>query len=170
MLDESWLPGIRSDLRSNETACLTHMKNNTFHEEPFVEYFKAWDSYFTIISNFGAKDEYDASSLPSIAAYYNANTKTNNRYDERTGVKSQVSSSSQEPEWKKYLIGAGIVLAAILLLRGCAHGETMDLVKKELNNSKGKRIMWEDPNFIAANMQSEVINASSYPVLSRTLK
>ena len=87
-LNPSDLPDIRRYLREDEHDCLVHIKNNTFKEEPFVDYFVQWEKYIYVLINFPyVKDEYDASSLPTIAKYYNTHTRTYNHYDEGTGKK-----------------------------------------------------------------------------------
>ncbi len=89
-LDPSWKTDIERELRSDEIICLKHIKNNTFEERAFTDYFLHWDQYFYIISRFeGVRDTYDASTLPMIAKYYNNHTYTNNRYDEGTGAKKR---------------------------------------------------------------------------------
>ena len=154
MLDPSWLPGIRSDLYLYEGVCMNHIKNGTFDEQPFIDYFKNWDSYYYIISTYGVKDLYDASNLHAIAEYYNEKTQTTNYYNPSTGVKgtqplkyyqnstSEPTTSSvsdaKEERIKNIALGVGIGIVLLLMIKSCARGEevTNKYTLVDKNNKK----------------------------------
>ena len=185
MLDASWLPDVRRDLYEHEGECMTHISSGTFEEKPFTDYFLSWESYMYILSNNpNEKDWYDAKNLPQIAEYYNEQTRTTNYYDPRTGKKgtqspkyyssSSSSSSDETPSYhetreeiiKKYAIIGGGILLAILLLRGCAHGETMDTKKAKALLNKA-RVECMDQNYTPNGV--DTISPESFPVRRLTI-
>jgi hypothetical protein len=183
-MNPSMLPGILSNLYLYEGACMNHINNGTFDEDPFVEYFKNWDDYYYIISRFGVKDTYDASNLRKIAEYYNEKTKTTNYYNPSTGEKgtqppkyysnggntTTTSTSSSNDDMneriKNIAIGAGIAVAVIFLLRSCARGEEIK-DKYTLVDNNGKKIEFMNNNYQKYDINNEVINPMDYPIKSR---
>ena len=166
----------RIALSEKISECQNHMKNNTFDEDTFKLCFAYFGQYTTMLAQ-GNPDMVDTGPIKEITDYYN-NHSAEHSYNYLTGtygdrIYHYSSSSSSSSDSKKddrnedikmWLSIGAIALFSILVLRSCAHSETMDeyLKKASLVDKNGKKIEFFDSKYVKGNEQ-ETINPLDFP-------